>query len=359
MFQKYKSLGLLVTMLLGTTGLANADELSAIKEVEATFDSITADYQAPIPEGKADFVYGNFCKDAELQSIIDYYVIHNDKKQIFVENIPGVLGVENQTTYASFRNYMSARDFPFVNWIYNTIMWQDEPMKFYYLVKGSWAVAPIYNITPDREAKPTSRLVMNIAVGDSFNLFENKDANVPNCDNLNFCPNKLKAFDPYRKVMMITREPDGSCDTILFHAERVDPEYLESNPIYRNEIRFQAPHGNFKFEILHRDWANPEEKISANFTEELSSLTLEGVKYKMVPAENIWNKSTWYLKGKGPYNEKWLYMYPLGDPDKVYTESKSMTDHPATKVVITIFEEMSRSGDGMTKRFVLYPKTNK
>lgn len=324
------------------------------------FEIITSDWQAEIPEWGIQAVYDGFCRDREIQSVIDYYLIHNRAKRIYIRDIPRILKGVNVTSYVSKSYDMSSRSFPLVDWLYNSITWRGEPMKFYYRIGNSSEAAPIYNISPGRKEKPTGRLVMNLAVGDYYNLLGtgNSYFNIPDCkaEDVNFCTERLRAFNPFRKIMMITREPDGSCVSTLFNAERVDAEYVENNGIYRNEIRFHAPHGNFRFRIADRDWVNEAQKVSGYFTYALNTLTVDGVKYKMIPGGAPWNKSTWYLKGDGIYHEKWLYMYPVGDTDAVYAKAQPDGIKKASKVVITIFDHGTFSSEESTKRFVLYPK---
>lgn len=336
------------------------DEPAENPEESDVFKFITSDWQASIPEDAVQAVYDGFCKDREIQSVIDYYLIHNTAGRIYVHDIPKILTGVNDTTYVSKSYDMTSRSFPLVDWLYNSITWRGEPMKFYYRIKNTPDAAPIYNISPARKEKPTGRLVMNFAVGDYYNLLGTGagDLKIQDCNSadVNFCTERLKAFNPFRKIMMITREPDGSCVSTLFNAERVDAEYVENNRIYRNEIRFHAPYGNFRFRIADRDWENKAQKVSGYFTYELNTLTVDGIKYKMIPGGAPWNKSTWYLKGNGIYHEKWLYMYPVGDTDSVYAEDASDSVKKASKVVITIFDHGSRSSEESTRRIVLYPK---
>jgi hypothetical protein len=342
---------------------AHADVPAGSDEIQDLFTAITSDYQTSIPEDKVQTVYDNFCAESEIQSAIDYYVIHNTRNHIYVHDIPKILTGVNDTNYVSKSYDMNSRSFPLVDWMYNSITWAGEPMKFYYRVNNSLEGAPIYNITPNRKEKPTGRLVMNFAVGDSYNLLNTGSGEIKNIDcsdkDVNFCPEKLKEFNPFRKIIMITREPDGTCVSNVYHAERVDTEYSEDNLIYRNEIRFHAPHGNFRFKIKEKNWVNEREKISGYFTYELNTLTIDGVKYKMIPGGNPWNISTWYLKGNGEYHEKWLYMYPMGNTDDVYSLKDGINTGKATKVVISIFSNRSFSTDENTKRIVLYPKKKK
>jgi hypothetical protein len=167
---------------------------------------------------------------------------------------------------------------------------------------------------------------------------------------------RMGDFNPYRKIMMITRE-EGSCWAYVYHSSRADTEYTVANDIGRNEINFFAPHGNFVFNILHKDWASRDGKVSASITHDLSTLTIDGVKYKMIPGGGPWNKSVWYLKGKGPDHEKWFYMYPAGNPDRVYDQSTQLTAHAAGKLVFVVFNESTLdNGFSGSRRYVLYPR---
>ena len=333
--------------------------VSAADEVSDLFTAITSSYEASIPAEKVQTVYDNFCqKDAQLQSRIDFYILHNNMYKEYVQKIPEMMGENtNDTTYASQSYSMPARSFPFPNWIYNSITWAGEPMKFYYLIRNSWAAAPIYNISPDRNTNPTGRLVMNIAIGDHYDL-PGTDYEPYSTASLtdNFNTDRLAGINPYRKIMMITREPDGNCDYTVYMNERVDPQYSANGPVTRNEIRFFAPHGNFRFEIMDKDWDNPQQKIQGSFTHDLNTLTIDGVKYRMIPANRPWNMSTWYLKGNGPLHEKWLYMYPVGDIDNVYVDSSNPKYHKANKVVVLLFDKSTRAGVENETRYVLYPK---
>ncbi len=331
---------------------------AAAGEVEDVFSIITSDYNASIPEGKAPLVYKNFCpNNPDIQSVIDYYVIANNKRKYYVEKIPNFLGGANDTSYKSENSSMSSRSFPLIDWAYNSITWSGEAMKFYYLVASSWALGPIFNICPDRKAKPTGRLVMTMAVGEDYNLLGTDT--VPyqvDCKTDNYCNSGLSDFNPYRKVLMITREDGGFCSATVFSSDRVDPEYTETNRLYRNEIRLFAPHGNFRFEIMQKEWVNPKQKISGFFSYDLNTLTIKGVKYRLIPAGKPWNKGIWYLKGNGEYHEKWIYIYPTGNIDHVYEDSLQPKYHKADKVIVTLFPQWSYSTDDRTERFVLYPK---
>ncbi len=338
--------------------LAGFSSIAAAGEVEELFSLITSDYQVSIPEGKAQLVYSNFCpKNPDIQSIIDYYVIANNRRHYYVEKIPQFIDGTQDTAYVSSDGSMHNRSFPFVNWNYNSITWSGENMKFYYLVKSSWALGPIYNICPDRNTRPTGRMVMNLAIGEEFNLLGTDTAPYQNdCKTDNYCNSKLGDFNPYRKIMMITREDGGFCNASVFSSTRVDTEYLETNPVYRNELRLFAPHGNFRFEIMQKDWVNSKQNISGYFSYDLNTLTIKGVKYRLIPANRPWNKSVWYLKGNGEYHEKWIYMYPTGNIDHIYENSPQPKYHRAGKVVVTLFSNGSTSTGDSTERFVLYPK---
>ncbi|WP_274968017.1 hypothetical protein [Succinimonas amylolytica] len=326
------------------------------------FSAITADFQAEVPEGKAADLYAGFCPgDPEIQAAIDYYVIHNNRKRIYVQDIPQALKLTTQdTSYVSKNSDMPSRSFPLVNWIYNSITWSGEPMKFYYLVRGSWAAAPVYNITPDREAKPTGRLVMVFATGDSYNLLETEAPEFQSpdgCKNDNFCNDRLKDFKPFRKIMMVTREDEQRCSAALYSAARVDVESTVGNVVARNEVRFFAPHGNFVFEILHRDWRSADGKAVASITHDLSTLTINGEKYKMIPGGGPWNKGVGYLKGNGKYHEKWYYMYPAGSEDQSYSESTQLTARTAGRLVFMVFNKTTFDNELWgSERFVLYPQ---
>ena len=106
--------------------------VSAADEVSDLFTAITSSYEASIPAEKVQTVYDNFCpKDAQLQSRIDFYILHNNMYKEYVQKIPEMMGENtNDTTYASQSYSMPARSFPFPNWIYNSITWAGEPMKF-------------------------------------------------------------------------------------------------------------------------------------------------------------------------------------------------------------------------------------
>ena len=353
-------------VLLGLLSLnaAASDAADAAEDaVPELYKTITADYRARIPEGQAPLLYASFCpRDPEIQAAIDYYVIHNNRKRIYMDNIQEALKSQvRHADYVSNNPDMSVRSFPLVTWLYNSIIWAGEPMKFYYLVGGSWAAAPIFNITPDREAAPTGRLVMTFAMGDSYNLLDTgtPDYQSPGgCKEDNFCMARMGDFNPYRKIMMITRE-EGSCWAYVYHSSRADAEYTVANDIGRNEINFFAPHGNFVFNILHKDWASRDGKVSASITHDLSTLTIDGVKYKMIPGGGPWNKSVWYLKGKGPDHEKWFYMYPAGNPDRVYDQSTQLTAHAAGKLVFVVFNESTLdNGFSGSQRYILYPRVN-
>ena len=344
--------GVFLGLILG--GAAHGEEADL-------FSAITADFRAQVPEEKAADLYAGFCpRDPEIQAVIDYYVIHNNRKRIYVQDIPEALKLTTQdTSYVSRNSDMPTRSFPLVNWIYNAITWNGEPMKFYYLVQGSWAAAPVYNITPDREAKPTGRLVMVFATGDSYNLLETDAPEFQSpdgCKNDNFCNDRLRDFNPFRKITMVTRE-DGHCTSAVYSAARVDTESTVSNVIAKNEVRFFAPHGNFVFEILHRDWGSADGRATASITHDLSTLTIDGEKYKMIPGGGPWNKGVGYLKGKGKFHEKWYYMYPAGNEDQAYSESRQLTARTAGRLVFTVFDRTTFDNDLWgSERFVRYPK---
>ena len=205
--------GVFLGLILG--GAAHGEEADL-------FSAITADFRAQVPEGKAADLYAGFCpRDPEIQAVIHFYVIHNNRKRIYVQDIPEALKLTTQdTSYVSRNSDMPTRSFPLVNWIYNAITWNGEPMKFYYLVQGSWAAAPVYNITPDREAKPTGRLVMVFATGDSYNLLETE----------RICVTLLKPFIPdsaerFRSMLGVPDEhfnwEDALCWNILATGTKV------------------------------------------------------------------------------------------------------------------------------------------
>ena len=348
-------------------GFALASALSAAAqpvmadEIDDLFTAITSEYVAQIPKGETRKVYDNFCpKNPDIQSMIDYYVRINARDKNHMDELTKRLpGEQNVTNYVSSNYMMFSRSFPLKDWNYNSIVWDGEPMKFYSVIGGSWRVAPIFNVAPDRQAKPTGRLLMTFAIGDTYNLL---DTDTPlyqtDCKNDNFCNDYLKGFNPFRKVLMIVRE-DGVCSASVYHANRVDNEYTENDVISRNELRLFAPHGNFRFEIMQKDWANDSQGIKGSFTYDLNTLTINGVRYKMIPANGPWNKSMWYLKGAGEYDQKWLYMYPIGNIDDIYVSSTHPKHHRADKVVVTIFGSRTIAGNEMVRRYVLYPVKEK
>lgn len=344
-----------LTALAAGSGSALADEGSG-NSVQELFSQITSSYQAAIPDGRQKEIYDNFCpRQPAIQSMIDYYVLANGRGQHYIQDIPKHLHGKNDTSYVSNNADLPARSFPLLNWDYNSITWAGEPMKFYYLVANSWALGPIYNITPDRKAAPTGRLLMAMAVGASTDLL---GVDTPlyqsDCKQDNYCNEDLEAFRPFRRILLITRD-DDFCSAAVYRAERVDTEFVLDNPISRNEVRLFAPHGNFRFEIMQKDWIGTDGKTRGSFTYDLNTLTIDGVKYRMIPASGPWNKGTWYLKGDGPLHEKWLYMYPTGRMEDVYANSPQPKYHKADRVVVNLFESRSFAGGESVRRIVLRP----
>lgn len=305
-------------------------------------------------------VYAHFCEDNEtVQSMIDYYNIANNRRRDFIEKMYQYDGSMNTEEYRSNSYSMPRRSFPLLNWNYNSITWADEQMKFYYLVLGSWAALPIYNITPTRTSKespvaPTGRLVMVIPTGSDHNYL---DVDVPfyqnDCKQDNFCEKDLNAVKPYRTLTMVVRDEDNSCYPIHYKLSRIDIENIQQNEFIKNEIRFNAPHGNFRFEIMDKNWSSRDGRVKGSFTYDLNTLTIDGVTYKMIPGgTKAFGASIWYLKAQGkPFHERWLYMYGTGDTDDVYCGSSNPKCHRANKVVVTLFND---DFDNITDRFALY-----
>ena len=349
-----------LSLFAGEPVLADTTGQNSGQETDNLFTRMQSDINVQLNTEDFPAVYANFCKlNPNIQSIIDYYVIANNEDKIYIQDIPKYTSL-NDESYISDNPNMRYRSFPLLNWMYNSITWADEPMKFYYLVKGSWAVAPIYNITPDRNAKPTGRFVMPIAIGMN-DRFLNIDTPFyqSDCKTDNFCEDNLNGMNPFRTILMITRDNDGYCTEYFFKPRRVDTEYALDSEVVRNEARLFAPHGNFRFELSQEKWESTDKKVKGSFTYKLSTLTIDGKTYKMIPGGNPFNKGSGYLKGEGPYKEKWYYMYQTGNIDHIYVDTENPKYHLGDKVVVTVFSRGNDANNSAgSTRFVLYPCRN-
>lgn len=350
-----------LSLFAGEPVLADTTGQNSGQETDNLFTRMQSDINVRLNTEDFPAVYANFCKlNPNIQSIIDYYVIANNEDKIYIQDIPKYTSL-NDESYISDNPNMRYRSFPLLNWMYNSITWADEPMKFYYLVKGSWAVAPIYNITPDRNAKPTGRFVMPIAIGMN-DRFLNIDTPFyqSDCKTDNFCEDNLNGMNPFRTILMITRDNDGYCTEYFFKPRRVDTEYALDSEVVRNEARLFAPHGNFRFELSQEKWESTDKKVKGSFTYKLSTLTIDGKTYKMIPGGNPFNKGSGYLKGEGPYKEKWYYMYQTGNIDHIYVDTENPKYHLGDKVVVTVFSRGNDANNSAgSTRFVLYPAKKK
>lgn len=360
-FTSVKTLCLAIASLCTVTAYADEGHAIAVDpKVPKLFEELTTSIDVQLDEQKLQEVYDNFCpKNAEIQSKIDYFLIKSKKQGANLSKIPENIPF-NSEAYTDGSKRVS---FPLDDY-YNYFFLIDEGGSYHNRVKNSYPFAPLYNMTKEKNGKPNGEVLLVLPAGFDDHFLGVDTANYQNnCKTDNFCndKNQLDNLKPFRTMLLVHRTDDGECSFYKFKSDRLDIQNLQSSVYIKNEIDLYAPHGNNRFEIADKNWISTNKNVKGYFTYELNKLTINGTEYKMIPGGKVFGTSVWYLKGKGELHEKWLYMYPTADVEKLYCDKPECKK--ADRVVVTIFHN-DRAGLGANEydsvlRYSLYPDNSK
>lgn len=356
-FTKASALFSYSALVLTFTGVnAYADHVHTLEVdpvVNKIFAELTSDINVQFDEQKFADAYANYCPYNDyIQSQIDYFLIKNQKDGTNVSNLISYISFNSEPYIAGDKRV----SFPLDDQ-YNYFFTVEPSGLYHHIVNGSYPYAPLYNLSKEKNGKPNGTMLMVLPVGsDDHYLGVDTPIYQNDCKTDNTCNdlNQIEHFKPYRTMLMIQRAEDGYCSIYNFKSSRFDIQNLQNSLILQSQINLFAPHGNFRFDITKKNWQSLNKKIKGYFTYELNKLTIDGVEYKMIPGGKVFGTSIWYLKGKGDLHEKWLYMYPIADEEKLYCNDKSCKE--ADKVIVTVFNGLVGANEYETiKRFVLYP----